>query len=478
MLWPVAAIVVLLGAELWGAKSIRAHLPAPYGDIVVHVLAVALIVVVFLLLDGLIRRFYWHGYVRRRTGREAPALLRDMLTVALVLLGLSIGLSIFEGFSITGLVTASGATAIILGIALQAVIQDMFSGLAINLDAAYAIGDYLTIYSEQMPEPIYGCVVSISWRSTFIALDDGRRLMIPNHMATANPVMNHSRPREPKRLAVELSLDNRVPADRVIDLLLGEAFKASRQPGLARFPEPSVLLTKLSADAAVYEVRFFAHPDQIEPGTARAIMLRAILDIAQLNNLPMPVTQIEMGAKPDLRLTLGKEEITAAIARADLFSKVLNDEHIETLIAHSTVHEWPAGTELMKQDDPPSSAFLILEGAASVTLKGQEGGSSHEAAILAAGNVVGEMSLMTGAPRSATVTSLTRVQVLEIPKDAIEAILRNSPELAERFSRVLVERQRLNQDLVQRAQRRAAAETDLLARMKTFFSRAFGASEP
>ncbi len=476
MFWPIAAIAVLLGAELWGAKGIRNHLPAPYGDTIVHLIAVTLIVVVFLLVDGFIRRFYWHGYVRRRTGRDAPALLRDMLTVALVLLGLSIGLSIFEGFSITGLVTASGATAVILGIALQAVIQDMFSGLAINLDGAYAIGDYLTIYSDQMPEPVYGCVVSISWRSTFIALDDGRRLMIPNHMATANPVMNHSRPREPKRLSVEISLDNRVPADRVIDMLLGEAFKTSRHTGLSRFPEPSVILSKLSADAAIYEVRFFAHPDQIEPSAARALMLRAMLDIAQLNDLPMPVMQVEMGEKPDLAVVLDEEEIAAGIARADLFSKVLNEGHIRTLMEHSTVHEWPTGTELMKQDDPPSSAFLILEGAASVTLRGPDGGASQEAAILATGNIVGEMSLMTGSPRSATVTALTRMRVLEIPKDAIEAILEKSPELAERFSRVLVERQRQNQDLVQRAQRRAAAETDLLARMRTFFSRAFGAS--
>jgi CRP-like cAMP-binding protein len=206
-------------------------------------------------------------------------------------------------------------------------------------------------------------------------------------------------------------------------------------------------------------------------------MLRAMLDIAQLNNLPMPVTQIEMGEKPNLESVLGEEEIAAAIARADLFSKVLNHEHVTTLMQHSTVHELPAGTELMKQDDPPSSAFLILEGAASVTLRGPEGGTSQEAAILATGNIVGEMSLMTGTPRSATVTALTRVRVLEIPKDAIEAILRKSPELAERFSRVLVERQRQNLDLVQRAQRRAAAETDLLARMRTFFSRAFGTSE-
>ena len=102
---------------------------------------------------------------------------------------------------------------------------------------------------------------------------------------------------------------------------------------------------------------------------------------------------------------------------------------------------------LMQQGDPPSSAFLIiLEGAASVTLRGPDGGASQEAAILATGNIVGEMSLMTGAPRNATVTALTRMRVLEIPKDAIEAILKKSPELAERFSRVLVARQRQNQD--------------------------------
>ena len=70
MFWPIAAIAVLLGAELWGAKSIRNHVPAPYGDTIVHLIAVTLIVVVFLLIDALIRRFYWHGYVRRRTGRD------------------------------------------------------------------------------------------------------------------------------------------------------------------------------------------------------------------------------------------------------------------------------------------------------------------------------------------------------------------------------------------------------------------------
>ncbi len=177
--------------------------------------------------------------------------------------------------SFTGFITASGATAIVIGIALQTVIQDMFSGLSINFDGSYSLGegDWLTIYTDQMPEPLYGCVSGITWRSTFLRLDDGRRVMVPNHISTANPVMNHSRPADAKRLSVKVGIDARMPADRVTDMLLGEAFKAARRPGLARTPEPSVILTRLTSDAMFYEVRFYFHPDQIEPAAAKSIVL-------------------------------------------------------------------------------------------------------------------------------------------------------------------------------------------------------------
>src|SRR6202044_723945 len=110
------------------------------------------------------------------------------------------------------------ATAIILGIALQVVIQDLFSGLSINFDGSYAIGEWLTVYSEHLPEPAYGCISGITWRTTFLKLEDGRRFMVPNHIMTSNPVVNHSRPLEAKRLSVQVSVDNRIPADRVMDM--------------------------------------------------------------------------------------------------------------------------------------------------------------------------------------------------------------------------------------------------------------------
>jgi CRP-like cAMP-binding protein len=96
-------------------------------------------------------------------------------------------------------------------------------------------------------------------------------------------------------------------------------------------------------------------------------------------------------------------------------------------------------------------------------------GDSREVAVLAAGDVFGEMSLMTGAPRNATVTALTRMRVLEITKEPIEALLRRSPELLQRFSHVLAKREQERAQIAQRTIQVATVENDLMARMKSFF---------
>jgi small-conductance mechanosensitive channel/CRP-like cAMP-binding protein len=470
ILWSFFALIVLLAARLWGLGMLDGHFtPATITEIA-HGIVVAIVVCGTLLIDGLIRHFYWLRYLQRRLNRETPALIQDLLTVALFLFGLSIGLWWQEGFSFTGFITASGATAIVLGIALQTVIQDLFSGLSINLDGSYSLGDWLTIYTDQMPEPVYGRVTHMTWRSTFLALDDGRRLMVPNHLVTANPVMNHSRPADAKRLSVIVTIDSRMPSDRVVDMLLGEAFKAARRPGLARTPEPSVIMIELNSDAMKYEVRFYYYPDQVEPAVAKSVVLAALQDVILQNRMPQPVTQIELTPAPDLELALGEQEIRGALHHANLFSHVLDEDQSRELAGLSRPVDFSRGSNLMVQGESAASMFIILEGAARVSVLGANN-DPREVAVLATGDVVGEMSLMTGAPRNATVTALTRVRVLEITKDPIETLLKKSPELLQRFSHVLAKREQERAAIAQKTIQVATVEQDLMARMKTFFSR-------
>lgn len=470
--WSALAIVLLLAARLWGGETIGTYFsPEVTGDILSG-LTVTLVVTVTVFIDGLIRYFYWHRYWRRRRGRETPALIRDILTIALMLLGLSIGLWWQEGMSFTGLITASGATAIILGIALQTVIQDLFSGLSINLDGSYALGDWLTVYSDQMPEPVYGCVTGVTWRSTFLMLEDGRRLMVPNHILTANPVLNHSRPADAKRFDVEVNVDIRVPCDRTVEMLLGEAIKTVRTFGMASTPEPTIVVDRIDSDGIYYRARFYAYPERITPSVARSVMYRALLRVIQQNAIPLPVTQIEMSEAPDLSQGLGPEAIPDGLRHASLFAEVLNDEQILLLSTRCNLCEFRQGAVLMEQGAAASSMFIILEGAARITLVLAEG-LPQELAVLASGDVVGEMSLMTGAPRSATVTAMTRIRALEITKESIEELLQRSPELLQRFSELLALRQQEQSNLANRAVLKSV-QLDMMARMKAFFSRVLG----
>jgi CRP-like cAMP-binding protein len=118
---------------------------------------------------------------------------------------------------------------------------------------------------------------------------------------------------------------------------------------------------------------------------------------------------------------------------------------------------------------------VLIEGAASVTLLTPDG-NSHEAAISSMGDVAGEMSLMTGAPRTATVAALTRLRALEITREAIQALLQETPALYERFSAILAKRQHELDVLAERHSDRREVEMNILSRMKAFFSRSFGIS--
>ena len=465
-------VLILLGTGRYFANdAVFVGMPAPVAAPLVVALGVLTIVSGMVLIDRLVRYFYWDGYLRRKRKRDTPALIEDLFTIALVVLGASFGLFFEAGVSFTGLLTASGATAIVLGIALQTVIQDLASGLSINLDGSYAIGDWLTIYSDQFPDAVYGRVQGITWRTTLLRLDDGRGLIIPNRLVTSNPVLNHSRPPAPKRLTIEIPVDNRFPADRAMNILLGEAFRAVRQPPLSREPSPDILISKFDSDSTYFLVRFYADPALVDPETARSTMAEALHRSMLRHSLPMPVTNIEMVPSPG-SFEFDAKEARDAIGRVPIFKETLDAEQLDALVAASPVRVLPRGTAFIRQGDAGMSMFIILEGAARVSLAAADG-EVRDVAVLAGGDIVGEMSLLTGSPRTATVTSLTSARVLEVTKDAVETLLKTSPGLLGHFSSVLAARQVALTEIANREQRQKAVEKDMLDRMREFFSRVF-----
>ena len=480
MIWSAVALVLLLIARYYvGAPNHQPLIQLPawvHQADLSHAIIFAIAFCAAVFVDRLIRRYYWHGYLAQRRKREIPALIKDILTVVLVLLGLAVGSLALPDVPVpdivAGGVAIAGAVAIFLGPSLAPVVQDLISGVTINFDGSYALGDCLTIYSQDPLGTLYGGVVAITWRTTSLMLEDGSKIVIPNRMVTSNPMVNHRRSPHTVPLSVSVAVDIRIPPDRIMDMLLGEAFKAVRLPGLARHPDPTIILDRLSGDAAIYEVRFHAYPDRIQTGPARSLVLLTLQDVMQKSGLPTPATQVEVNQPPNLAFDLGEREIVDALARVHLFRDALTEEQAAVLARRCKPTEVSRGKVWIEQGTEASSMFVILEGAASVWIAGQSG-DHREVAVLATGDIVGEASLLTGARRNANVTALTRLRVLEVTKDAMEKLVEKSPEILERFSRVLASRKQELDELAHRGDDMHNTEGALLTRMISFFSRGF-----
>lgn len=128
-----------------------------------------------------------------------------------------------------------------------------------------------------------------------------------------------------------------------------------------------------------------------------------------------------------------------ALAANPFFSDVLDEEDIATLARRALTVERQAGTDLIHEDGADASLFIIVKGRVEVITGDPRHGK--RIAELGPGDFFGEMSLMTGERRSATVRAVTDVAVLEITKSAIAPFLEASPELVERFAVVLKKRQ-------------------------------------
>jgi CRP/FNR family transcriptional regulator, cyclic AMP receptor protein len=161
----------------------------------------------------------------------------------------------------------------------------------------------------------------------------------------------------------------------------------------------------------------------------------------------------------------------SVMAGIRLFADTLDEEQLGALAHRSAPVIFPAGSILMTEGDFATSMFAIVEGGVAVTIADQDG-RERLVTHLKPGDIVGEMSLMTGARRSATVTAETEVVALEVTKFSLEAILARAPELIDRFGEVLARRQaELDQIAAAAAPPR---KDDIVSQIRRFFPAVFG----
>ncbi|HEY8993109.1 MAG TPA: mechanosensitive ion channel family protein [Lacunisphaera sp.] len=393
---------------------------------------------------SVIRVLVLDGVMAGAIGGPTPHLLRDV--IGLVMLALAVtGIARFVfGWEITAFWATSGAVGLVIGLALRPVILDVFSGLTINLDRSYRIGDWLDVENGGKGA-VTGEVVEINWRATRLKTVEGNLVLVPNSQMGTRILTNYSRPRPYLRQTVTICLDYSIPVERVRRVLLGALQAAIHPDGPLAEPAATVMVEGTSELGVIYRVDYW-QVDHCGPTQARSRVLESALHHLHVAGItpaypkrdnftaPMPARQFDGRAMAD-RLTL--------MRRIDLFAS-LPDERLQALATGLVPRLFAAGDIVVRRGEAGESMFVLMEGLLEVRTDAAGQGTDQPLAVIQPGEFLGEMSLLTGEPRMATVRALTDAVAWEVTKAQMEPVLRSDPAFAAVLARVLAERQAKN----------------------------------
>ena len=400
--------------------------------------------------------------VPARTGLRLPIILRDliqMVSFVVILFGSlsQSGLANFVSF-----ITTSAVLTAVVGLALQNTIANLFAGIVMHMDGAIGAGDWVQLGQR------VGRITQIRWRSTILRTTDGDNLIVPNGQFTQQDVYNYSRPTPRHRRSVQVSFGYQHPPNEVRQILVAAARGA---PGVLPDPAPDSFLADFGDSGVLYKVRFwideFPRRNEVEGEVRSRIWYaarRAGLEI------PFPTRTVHMvgaGAMPEGSLA----ERAAALRQIDLFA-TLEPTELELLARGARPVRFAVGEPIIRQGEGGDSLFIIAAGEVLVSLG--QGGVNQTVTTLRAGDFFGEMSLVTGEPRSATCSARSDVLCYVIDHDALRTLLAERPQLAEHLSSLLAARQAALEKKGGELSARAAAATAehkkrLLARIRNFF---------
>jgi small-conductance mechanosensitive channel/CRP-like cAMP-binding protein len=321
--------------------------------------------------------------------------------------------------------TTTAVGAVVIGFALQDTLGNLFAGLAIQIEKPFRVGHWVSLAGQD------GLVQEITWRATKVRTKAGNFVIVPNSVLSRDTITNYSAPTVDTRVQVDVGASYGTPPNEVKAVIL-DAIRD--EPLLSPTRQPEVFIVDFAASAVAYQIWAWTNDfatsdrlaDQIRSAVYYAFRRKGI-------EIPYPI-QVEI-SRPDAPLPLHQPEVAErALASVEIFSS-LDDAARGELARAARSSLYAAGEVVVRQGSPGSSMFVIVRGEAVVTLE-----TGREVARLGAGGFFGEMSLLTGASRTATVRASIDSELLEITAEAFRQVVLANPAAIERIGAAVAAR--------------------------------------
>ncbi len=360
------------------------------------------------------------GYRRLNVG-ETPKILRDLLDFVLYVVAAVPILKTQLDIDLTGLLATSAILSVVLGLALQETLGNFFAGLALQLERPYSAGDWITVGDY------VGRVVQIAWRATRIVTPRLEEVTVPNSIIAKQPLRNHGPGNQPVGIDFDIGVAYAVPPNTV----KAEVAAALAEIALVlKTPAPFARVKSFGDSAIVYTVRFFIGDFNDGPSAQDEAYTRLWYRFSRAG-IEIPFPQVVVHSRP-IEPSADRTHL-ALLSQLDLFAPFSAEEKAD-LARAAGERRFGKGEALIREGQQGDTFYVIVSGEVAVARGGTE------VARLARGAYLGEMSLLTGDPRSATVVATSDVVVLELDRDAFVRHFTAHPERAHQMSDLLAQR--------------------------------------
>lgn len=396
--------------------------------------------IVFVFGSYLLLRVAEEIFIGRRIRRdekfEFPFIIRDVIRLVLLVLLVLFALKAFLGFEPTALIATSTVVAAVVGFAMQEVLSNIIAGVALQIGKPFEVGHWVELAGQE------GVVVQTNWRSTVIRTYDNNYVTLPNSNIAKAEIYNFSVPTKILARRLIININYHTPPNRVKEVLVRAARESE---GVREKPEPRCRLVNYGDSAITYRLRFwisdYSEWREVEDRVMTNVWYKLKREGIQI---PFPIRTVQM-TTVDAEAAAEKEaagrraRALTAFKSIDIF-KPLKKKDLQSLANETDLRIYGAGETIIKQGDAGEEVFVVENG--QVRIKVEKDGRTVFTKDRGPGYLFGEMSLLTGEPRSATVTSLEDTVVFAINKDAFNRIIKADPSVIEKMGAVIEERRR------------------------------------
>ena len=400
-----------------------------------YILGVVAFLSLAVLAQRIIRYVIFDGIVARTTGTPVPRLLSQISGLVIYLIATSACAGIVFNQDLTVLWAASGVAGLVLGMALKELLQDVFAGIALNIDQAVRIGESIRLHKSG-DDAIVGQLLEISWRTSRVRDFFGDVIILPNSKFSSCTITNFSQPEPTSYRFTTVILDSRVPVARAIRILQAAALESLVEIVGPTANQPWIEIKAIKLEGVEYAIFYKAewrHLANARP----AILQNVLVHLAQAGLAPAsPRQEVGKETPQDGLHAPDTPRLVALIGATSLF-RDLSGPDLLLLADGARLRLEAAGRVVAQAGEAGTTLYLVLEGLLSSEAGRRRPSTGEQPPTLHPGDLFDPAVIFQGEAHTTTVRTRTQVLLCELGRDVFTRLFLTSPQALRQIGQAL-----------------------------------------